>query len=218
MTSFFCKPAKDGSAVSWHQDYAYWTWTKPLAHLTCWVGLDDVSAESGCLWYVPGSHTWGLLPTTGLAGDMEMVTQVLNTMQAEQLQNCRVPAELSKGYASFHHPLTMHGSYGNTSSNERRATAIHVMRDGVVSNRGKRDMGKFPAPPTGAVMQGPCYPLLIADGAELSLMSKAAGEARNAALPLDLAEFDAMMLQALRQRLQAERRRRTTSQSGTNHQ
>ncbi|CAE8619620.1 unnamed protein product [Polarella glacialis] len=206
----FCKPAKDGGVVSWHQDYAYWTWTKPLAHLTCWVGLDDVSTESGGLCYVPGSHTWGLLPTTGLAADMEWVKQVLDPSQVEQLQNCKAPAELPKGYASFHHPLTMHGSYGNISSNVRRGTAIHVMRDGVVSNIGKRDMGKFPAPPSGTVMQGPCYPMLIANDAELGLMSKAAGKACNPALPLDLAEYDAMMLQALRQRLQVERQRSTS--------
>ena len=28
----FCKPAKHGGAVAWHQDYSYWTRTKPIAH------------------------------------------------------------------------------------------------------------------------------------------------------------------------------------------
>ena len=37
----FCKPAKHGGVVAWHQDYSYWTRTKPMAHLTCWIGLDD---------------------------------------------------------------------------------------------------------------------------------------------------------------------------------
>ena len=27
--------------MAWHQDYSYWTRTTPLAHLTCWIGLDD---------------------------------------------------------------------------------------------------------------------------------------------------------------------------------
>ena len=37
----FYKPAKKGGVVAWHQDYSYWTRTKPVAHLTCWCGLDD---------------------------------------------------------------------------------------------------------------------------------------------------------------------------------
>src|ERR1043166_6841522 len=32
----FVKPAHDGGIVAWHQDYSYWTRTKPIAHLTCW--------------------------------------------------------------------------------------------------------------------------------------------------------------------------------------
>ena len=37
----FCKPAHHGGVVAWHQDYSYWTRTEPLAHLTCWMALDD---------------------------------------------------------------------------------------------------------------------------------------------------------------------------------
>ena len=67
----FCKPAQHGGVVAWHQDYSYWTRTKPMAHLTCWIGLDDATKDNGCLQYLPGSHRWSLLPITGLAGDME---------------------------------------------------------------------------------------------------------------------------------------------------
>ena len=67
----FCKPAHHGGVVAWHQDYSYWTRTKPMQHLTCWTGLDDASTENGCLYYVPGSHRWGLLDKPELAGDME---------------------------------------------------------------------------------------------------------------------------------------------------
>ena len=58
----FWKPAKKGGVVAWHQDYSYWTRTKPVAHLTCWCGLDDATKENGCLQYIAGSHRWGLLP------------------------------------------------------------------------------------------------------------------------------------------------------------
>src|SRR3954465_111088 len=36
----FCTPARHGGVVAWHQDYSYWTRTGPMAHLTCWIGLD----------------------------------------------------------------------------------------------------------------------------------------------------------------------------------
>ena len=45
----FSKPAKHGGVVAWHQDFSYWTWTQPMAHLTCWIGLDDATEENGCL-------------------------------------------------------------------------------------------------------------------------------------------------------------------------
>jgi ectoine hydroxylase-related dioxygenase (phytanoyl-CoA dioxygenase family) len=57
----FCKPPKKGGVVAWHQDYSYWTRTIPMAHLTCWCGLDDSTEENGCVQYVPRSHRWGLL-------------------------------------------------------------------------------------------------------------------------------------------------------------
>ena len=45
----FYKPAKHGGVVAWHQDYSYWTRTIPMAHLTCWTGLDDADIQNGCM-------------------------------------------------------------------------------------------------------------------------------------------------------------------------
>jgi ectoine hydroxylase-related dioxygenase (phytanoyl-CoA dioxygenase family) len=77
----FCKPAREGGVVAWHQDYSYWTRTQPMAHLTCWIGLDQSTLENGCLQYVPESHRWPLLPVTGLAGDMDEIRTVLTAQQ-----------------------------------------------------------------------------------------------------------------------------------------
>ena len=49
----FYKPAHHGGVVAWHQDYSYWTRTTPMAHLSCWIGLDDSTRENGCVHYVP---------------------------------------------------------------------------------------------------------------------------------------------------------------------
>ena len=159
----FSKPAKHGSVVSWHQDFSYWTWTSPMNHLTAWIGLDDVSTENGCMYYVPKSHKWGLLEKTGLAGDMDSVRKVLTDEQIEDFDN-QVPVEMEIGHASFHHPLLMHGSYENKSDRSRRATLINVFADGVVSNKDQDNApgaDNYPQVPKGEAMGGTYYPLLL---------------------------------------------------------
>ena len=128
----FCKPAHHGGVVAWHQDYSYWTRTKPMAHLTCWIALDDADEANGCIQYVPGSHQWDLLPITGLAGDMDAIRKTLDDDQWEQMQN-PVCHPLRAGEASFHHCLTVHGSSENRTRRPRRAAVINVIRDGVCS-------------------------------------------------------------------------------------
>jgi len=165
----FSKPAQHGGVVAWHQDFSYWTWTKPMSHLTCWIGLDDADEENGCLHYVPGSHRWGLLKKTGLAGDMDSVQEILTPEQIKDFdRNC--PIILKKGEATFHHPLMMHGSYENRSDRSRRATVINVLTDGVLSSfEGKNSPGttNFPIPPKDQKMEGDYYPILFDPEKEL---------------------------------------------------
>lgn len=99
----FCKPPLHGGRVAWHQDYSYWTRTEPMAHLSCWIGLDDSTRDNGCLHYVPGSQRWSLLPITGLTGDMAAIEAVLTEEQRARFKPASI--ELKKGEASFHHPL-----------------------------------------------------------------------------------------------------------------
>ena len=155
----FCKPARHGGVVAWHQDYSYWTRTEPLAHLTCWMALDDSTTENGCLHYVPGSHRWNLLPITGLAGDMNEIRTVLTEEQREAFRP--VPVELNKGECSFHHALTVHGSYENRSDRQRRATLINAIRDGVRSARNDAPLEGVPPIPAGQPMGGQFFPLLF---------------------------------------------------------
>jgi ectoine hydroxylase-related dioxygenase (phytanoyl-CoA dioxygenase family) len=155
----FSKPARHGGVVAWHQDYSYWTRTEPVAHLTCWIGLDDSTRENGCLHYVPGSHRWNLLPITGLTGDMDEIVTVLSPEQREAFKPVHV--ELKRGECSFHHPFMVHGSYANTSEMPRRATVINVFRDGVKSATGEELLVGVPPVAKGAAMQGQFFPLLF---------------------------------------------------------
>lgn len=157
----FCKPAEHGGVVAWHQDYSYWTRTTPMAHLTCWIGLDDATAENGCLQYVAGSHEWDLLPITGLAGDMEAIRNVLSESQWEQLNN-PTAIELKAGECAFHHPLMIHGSFENSTANPRRATVVNVVKDGVRSDSNEPLLEGTDAIAEDEALSGKFYPLLRA--------------------------------------------------------
>lgn len=155
----FCKPAQHGGVVAWHQDYSYWTRTQPLAHLTCWIGLDDATRENGCLQYISGSHRWPDLPITGLAGDMTAIDAVLNDEQKREFQH-PVAIELKKGEATFHHPRLVHGSFPNHSGHSRRATVINVMKDGVRSASNEPLLQGIPIIRAGEKIDGQFFPML----------------------------------------------------------
>jgi hypothetical protein len=155
----FCKPAHHGGVVAWHQDYSYWTRTEPMSHLTCWIALDDSDRDNGCLYYVPGSHRWKLLPVTGLTGDMDDIMTVLSPEQKEAFRP--VPIELKRGQCTFHHPLMVHGSYENRSQRPRRATLINAFRDGVRSASDQELLAGVPPIPPGDKMTGQFFPLLF---------------------------------------------------------
>ena len=155
----FCKPAQHGGVVAWHQDYSYWTRTQPMAHLSCWIGLDDSTRENGCVHYVPGSHRWNLLPVTGLADDMNAIQSVLTPEQKDQFKP--VPIELKAGECSFHHPLMVHGSFENRSKRPRRGAVINVFRDGVCSASNDALLAGVPPISIGERIAGQFFPLLF---------------------------------------------------------
>ena len=155
----FCKPPQHGGVVAWHQDYSYWTRTQPMAHLSCWIGLDDSSTENGCVHYVPGSHRWDLLPMTGLANDMKSIEAVLSDAQKSEFKP--VAIELKAGECSFHHPLMVHGSYENRSGHPRRGSVINVFCDGTRSASNDPLLQGLPAIPSGEKIGGQFFPLLF---------------------------------------------------------
>jgi len=154
----FWKPPKKGGVVAWHQDYSYWTRTKPVAHLTCWCSLDDATLENGCLQYVPGSQRWGLLDKPNLAGDLLGIMDYLNDEQKKEFKP--IPVEVKAGEAIFHHSLTLHGSGENRSQQARRAFVINVFADGVKSDADSPMLEGVPVVPKGEKMQGQFFPLL----------------------------------------------------------
>ena len=155
----FSKPARHGGVVAWHQDYSYWTRTKSMRHLTCWVGLDDTDVDNGCLHYVPGSHRWGLLEKPELAGQMDGLLAHLTEDQRSGFK--AVPVEMKMGHGTFHHPLMIHGSYENRSERSRRAFVLNVFADGTYSDSDQPLLEGVPVIPKGQKMEGQFFPLLF---------------------------------------------------------
>ncbi len=155
----FCKPAKHGGVVAWHQDYSYWTRTTPLQHLTCWVGLDDATEENGCLQYIPKSHKWDLLDKTALAGNMDGIAASLTSDQKSDFEK-KVAITMPAGYGTFHHPRMLHGSYENKSNQSRRAFVLNVFADGTRSDTDQELLSGVPIINKGDKMEGQFFPLL----------------------------------------------------------
>ncbi|MCO6043318.1 phytanoyl-CoA dioxygenase family protein [Aeoliella sp. ICT_H6.2] len=88
--------------------------------------LDDCDEENGSIQYVPGSHRWDLLPQGELAGNM-------TDGQRDALEN-PVVVKARRGEATFHHPLTVHGSQANLSDRPRRVAVVNFVADGVKSD------------------------------------------------------------------------------------
>jgi ectoine hydroxylase-related dioxygenase (phytanoyl-CoA dioxygenase family) len=146
-----------------------------MHHLTCWIGLDNASKENGCLYFIRGSYKWGLLPITGLAGDMDAVKTVLTNEQLGVFEK-KVANELPRGYASFHHPLTMHGSYENHSERPRRAVVINAMDHRTVGNTAGYNrldaLKRFPAMPQDKLLESQFFPLLFDGDKELENLGR----------------------------------------------
>ncbi|MBS1564418.1 MAG: phytanoyl-CoA dioxygenase family protein [Bacteroidetes bacterium] len=123
------------------------------------MGLDDATTDNGCLYYIPHSHHWGLLDKPELAGDMNGLLAMLSEEQKAAFKP--VPVELKKGYASFHHPLMVHGSYANKSPRSRRAFVLNVFADGTLSDSDNELLPNSMVIKKGNRMGGRFYPLLF---------------------------------------------------------
>lgn len=116
-------------ALGFHQDNSYQGWVDPPAMVSCWIALDETSAEGGTLSYVRGSHRWGVSPPIEQFHGPEDFTKELRraAAQAGAGEPELVPVVLPRGGVAFHHGSTWHGSAPNRSQRPRRALVAHCM-------------------------------------------------------------------------------------------
>lgn len=107
------KNPDNGSAVQWHQDWAFYPHTNDSI-LEVGIALDDMTVANGALMVLPGSHkgqTWdhhqdGLF--VGAITDPAFVA------------DAAVPVTVGAGGITLHHVRMVHGSKPNQSNKPRR--------------------------------------------------------------------------------------------------
>ncbi|MBT6094310.1 MAG: phytanoyl-CoA dioxygenase family protein [Rhodospirillaceae bacterium] len=115
------KSASYGSAVEWHQDWAFYPHTNDDV-LAVGVMLDDMTENNGPLLCIPGSHR-------GPTFDHHQDGRFVGAMDPDVCDIDLAHAEMITGKAgacSFHHVRAVHGSSQNTSGADRRLLLYQV--------------------------------------------------------------------------------------------
>jgi ectoine hydroxylase-related dioxygenase (phytanoyl-CoA dioxygenase family) len=115
-------------ALLCHQDAAYLDHLDPPNMTTCWMALDDTSADTGTIYYVKGSNHW---PHAPLGGEFHAPDDWLAHVRASMPPGTElelVPIEVPAGGAAFHDGWTFHGSPRNERPDrERRSVVSHMI-------------------------------------------------------------------------------------------
>jgi hypothetical protein len=115
------KPSGHGAATPWHQDEAYWDPAFLYKAISVWMPLQPATIENGCLWFVPGSHEWDVLPHQSIGGDVRVHgLEMVNTEPCKTAVACPIPA----GCITIHRNRTAHFAGPNTSDIPRRALIL----------------------------------------------------------------------------------------------
>lgn len=131
----FNKPAHIGEALTLHQDLPYYPYLGDDDLVTCWMALDEIDTENGCLEYLPGSHR-SRIPhrDTGLQQSMDIDPEKIDVSSA-------VLVPLKPGEGVLHHGLAVHRSAANTSERARMGLATLYVRASA-----KVSLDDFPYP------------------------------------------------------------------------
>lgn len=116
-----------GEGTPWHQDASVAP-MDPDRVLTAWIPLHTVAPDMGGLRFVTGSHHLKLLGPVDIS---EETQAAFDRIIAERDLPIVDHGVMEPGDVSFHSGYTVHGSWPNTSDDERLAIAIHCFADGA---------------------------------------------------------------------------------------
>ncbi len=123
QSMLFVKPP-NFPGQAWHQD-EYYIPTVDRSLTGVWVALDDADKENGCLWGIPGSHRWDLLPVVDQppSREYDSVGKVCVGFDPSPA----IPFEVTTGSVIFFNGFLVHESRRNRSDRFRRALVNHYM-------------------------------------------------------------------------------------------
>jgi Phytanoyl-CoA dioxygenase (PhyH) len=132
----FVKEPGTDAPTPWHQDLSFWP-IRGEQVCSFWIPLDPVNKDNSGLLYVRGSHRW---PQRFKAISPDYVAAIIDEkmddvpdINADPEKYELLHWDMQPGDMLMFHPLTLHGSYGNTSrTRRRRALALRWTGDDVV--------------------------------------------------------------------------------------
>lgn len=111
------KAPHTNTPTPWHQDAAYWITMPDKRSASCWIALDEVFEENGCMWFIPKKEEQLLLAHKNLPHGGALYCET-DTAEA-------VSVPLHPGGCTFHDGYTLHFSQGNTTTCQRRALILN---------------------------------------------------------------------------------------------
>ncbi|HKM99820.1 MAG TPA: phytanoyl-CoA dioxygenase family protein [Candidatus Binataceae bacterium] len=151
----FAKEPGTNVPTPWHHDLTFWP-IEGTQICSIWMPVDSVTRASSGLEYVRGSHRWNrrfkaVSPDYHpdlLASDLEDPPDI----DAHRTDYDLVNWDMEPGDVLMFHPLTLHGSAGNSSTTQRRrALATRWLGDDVVYAPAK---ARMPLPPQHGLAPG----------------------------------------------------------------
>ena len=107
-----------------HQDAAYWIALPDKRAVSCWIALDEVYAENGCMWFVPKQDDMVKEHTFHTKGGALFCEADISAAQC-------IP--LRAGGCTFHDGFTLHFSKGNVTKFQRRALILNFRPAGMIA-------------------------------------------------------------------------------------
>lgn len=129
----------------WHHDLQAWP-IEGAQIISLWLSLDRVTAESGNVEYIAGSHRWGRRfrsssfgragkhggETYGAASPADDPYEDVPDFDRERERHRFLSWEVEPGDCVAFHALTVHGAPGNATTRRRRAISLRLAGDDVL--------------------------------------------------------------------------------------
>lgn len=135
---FFIKEAGSEAIVSWHQDITYWGMEGTYEQISAWIALTNVTEQSGCMRFVPGSHKQNLVEHRDTFAANNLLSRG-QELAVDVDEDEAVLDELRPGEFSLHHGRMFHASGPNRSDDRRIGMVVRFITPQVATAQGTRD-------------------------------------------------------------------------------